>query len=173
MKLKNSLLVLAVLAASATAASAAQETPSVYVEANAGISRVSLIGDVAKHKPSLGLTFGTQIDKTFGVEVSYTSFGSRGGMDFDALSIAGTARTNLIPSVDVYGKLGIARTSAYAGVDGTNVGVHDTGFVLGAGVEWSVDKNISLRTGFDVYPKYAGGNVGSLVNVNVGMKYKF
>lgn len=177
MKLKTVLAATALCAAAVVHAGPRMDLGP-YVLLEAGHSRQSGMASSQDEKTSSGLTFGVQLDRTWAVETSLKSFGDRvvatdGSTGrWDAVSMAAVARTPLSKDLDLVGKVGVARTSISARVRGMDAGVSDTGFVAGAGVDYKLDRNWTVRATYEVMPDFAGSNE-PLQNVSVGLKYRF
>lgn len=184
MKLKTVLTAAALCVVAATAS--AHQGPSAgprmdqgpYVLVDVGHSQQSGMTSAVDEKTSTGVTFGVQLDRTWAVESSLKSFGSRVVASdgttgrWDAVSVAAVARTPLTRDLDLLGKVGVSHSSISARVSGLDAGVSGTGFVVGAALDYKLDRNWTLRAAYEVMPDFAGTNE-PLHNVSVGMKYRF
>ncbi len=97
-----------------------------YLKIGAGQSRYSFAGD-SESKTGWLLAYGAALDKTWGIEGGYVTFGRLGGLEdlqgnpltvqTRALYLAGTASIPLGQSFSLYGKLGAAAKRFSGGGD--------------------------------------------------------
>ena len=113
---------------------------------------------------------GYQIDPIWGVELAYNNLDHRSGTDTENLTLAGTGTLALNPTWSLLGKVGIAANRS----DGSDFGNHSD-LMLGAGVAYSLNKNVSLRLEYEDFGKLGNNNAGnsSAHNVALSLKYGF
>lgn len=126
-----------------------------------------------------GALVGYTIDKQWAVEGSYNSLGSDSIVKVSSMAATGVFSYPIKDQIKAIGKIGLASVSSEVTIPqicgfGTCFGggtstVSKSGLTYGIGGEYAVDKQISVRAGFDVYAM-DGGNLNSLY---VGGIYNF
>ena len=161
-------------------AHAADKEQGFYMGADVGRAKQNLIaGNLSsdRNATSLNLYGGYQIDKHFAVELGYADLGKAKIGDTSAktkaLNADLLASTALTPELSVYGRLGAARYDR--NLAGSSE--HSVGFKLGAGMEYKLSEQLSLRgevTRYNNLPTAAGlGYERTANNVSAGLKYRF
>ncbi len=174
----KSLLAAAALCAVVSAHAGPRMDLGPYILTEVGHSHQSAMPSASDEATSMGVTLGVQLDRHFAVETSMQSLGKRalgdGGTKarWEAVSVSAVGRMPLMQGLDAVGKLGVARTSVSERMAGVDAGIAHTGFVVGAGVDYSLNRNWTVRTMLDVMPDFAGSG-HAVQNVSVGLKYRF
>lgn len=172
----GSLIALATLSAHA-----ADKEQGFYMGADIGRAKQNLdAGNLSadRNANSLNLYGGYQIDKHFAVELGYADLGKAKIGDSSArtkaLNADLLASTALTPELSAYGRLGAAR---YDRDLSTGNADHTMGFKIGAGLEYKLSEQLSLRgevTRYNNLPTAAGQGFGRTANnVSAGLKYRF
>lgn len=162
-------------------AHAADKEQGFYMGADIGRAKQNLSAGSQtsdRNTSSLNLYGGYQIDKTFAVELGYADLGKAKIGDASAktkvLNADLLASTALTQDLSLYGRLGAAR---YDRDFSTGSGDHTVGFKLGAGLEYKLSEQLSLRgevTRYNNLPTADGQGFGRTANnVSAGVKYKF
>lgn len=163
--------------ASLTATAAFAQAPSHYVGVNVGVSDQNGIATNEATKGSIGVTVGAAVNPNFSVEASYQDFGRRdfglGKMGFSATSVAGVVAVPFNKEFSFIGKMGVAHTAIAQSVGGgAYAALTKTALMAGVGVDFRIDKSMTIRGMVDVYPDFAGSDE-SLTNISVGVNYAF
>lgn len=200
------------LAASSGFASAqsASSKPGWYAGLDLGRSRLGVNGSdidgalanqgalgsssIDQSDTSYGINGGFRFNRNFAVEAAWErlgdfSYSSNTGTDTidgkfkaSAVSLAGVGIYPLTPNWSIYGKAGIARTTAdleatsQTGTTAVSNSSHDgMGALFGAGVTYDVDGGVFTKLGWDHYAKVGDGSTGQgsidTYSVGVGMRF--
>jgi OmpA-OmpF porin, OOP family len=162
-------------------AHAADKEQGFYMGADVGRTKQNLSAGAQtsdRNSGSLNLYGGYQIDKHFAVELGYADLGKAKIGDTSAktkaLNADLLASTALTPELSVYGRLGAARYDRDFSTGGSD---HTMGFKLGAGLEYKLSEQLSLRgevTRYNNIPTADGQGFGRTANnVSAGLKYRF
>lgn len=162
-------------------AHAADKEQGFYMGADIGRAKQNLnAGSQSsdRNSNSLNLYGGYQIDKHFAVELGYADLGKAKIGDASAktkaLNADLLASTALTQDLSLYGRLGAARYDRDFSAGGSD---HTVGFKLGAGLEYKLSDQLSLRgevTRYNNLPTADGQGFGRTANnVSAGVKYKF
>jgi len=162
-------------------AHAADKEQGFYMGADIGRAKQNLnAGSQSsdRNSNSLNLYGGYQIDKHFAVELGYADLGKAKIGDASAktkaLNADLLASTALTQDLSLYGRLGAARYDRDFSTGGSD---HTVGFKLGAGLEYKLSDQLSLRgevTRYNNLPTADGQGFGRTANnVSAGVKYKF
>lgn len=162
-------------------AHAADKEQGFYMGADIGRAKQNLSdGGLSsdRNANSLNLYGGYKIDKNFAVELGYADLGKAKIGDASAktkaLNADLLASTALTQDLSLYGRLGAAR---YDRDFSTGSGDHTVGFKVGAGLEYKLSEQLSLRgevTRYNNLPTADGQGFGrSANNVSAGLKYRF
>ncbi|HLO94445.1 MAG TPA: outer membrane beta-barrel protein [Burkholderiaceae bacterium] len=162
-------------------AHAADKEQGFYMGADIGRAKQNLdAGNLSsdRNTNSLNLYGGYKIDKNFAVELGYADLGKAKIGDASAktkaLNADLLASTALTQDLSLYGRLGAAR---YDRDFSTGSGDHTVGFKVGAGLEYKLSEQLSLRgevTRYNNLPTADGQGFGrSANNVSAGLKYRF
>lgn len=141
-----------------------------YVSGSVGQSDIKGVeAELADHKDTaVSLAAGWQFHENVAVEVGYANTGKFDGAKTQALQTSLVGSYQVMPKVELFGKVGVARTQMK--VDGEKY--NKTSAVYGVGVGYEVAKNIKATTEFTQYSKFAGPD-DKLNIVSVGLKYQF
>jgi opacity protein-like surface antigen len=127
---------------------------------------------------SAQLFAGKMFDKNWGAEVGYVDTGPflRSGNDArtQALSLSIVRRAQVLPSVEVFGKLGAAYGRSDTSVMGNAAaGSPDTGFGLayGGGFSYNFSPRFSAKLEWDSYDMRVGG--GPVHSTSLGMQFRY
>lgn len=152
-------------------------TNDVYVGANIGHSNVRHLHGVQgvsvdNSDTSYGVFAGYQFHKNFAAELDYTKLGdfgtSFGDIKANSWDLSLVGNYPIYKNLSATARVGAAFTEAkFAGERNSH-----TTAVYGLGLEYAVNKNVSLSTGWNRYHNFADTNY-KLDNVSVGLKYKF
>jgi OOP family OmpA-OmpF porin len=130
------------------------------------------------HDRSAQLFAGKMFDKNWGAELGYVDTGRffRSGNDVRAqgLSLSVVRRAQLLPSVDVFGKLGASYGHADTSVMGNAAaGGPDTGFGLayGGGLSYNFSPRLSARIEWESYDLRAAG--GPVRSTSLGLQFRY
>lgn len=168
--MSKSILKLAAVAALSFASMSAAVAAPVYGILDVGAAHQTSAPDTIDHamRVSAGATVGVQATPTVSAEVSRQFLGNRSNAGMTeqarATSLSGLYSYKLTPEVVAVGKLGIAQTDVG--------GATNTNLVAGVGFDMPVNKKVSVRTMYEVYPHFAGSS-DSFQHLSVGAKYTF
>jgi OOP family OmpA-OmpF porin len=130
------------------------------------------------HDRSAQLFAGKMFDKNWGAEVGYVDTGRllRSGNDVRAqgLSLSVVRRAQLLPSVDVFGKLGASYGHSDTSVMGNAAaGAPDAGFGLayGGGLSYSFSPRLSAKLEWESYDLRAAG--GPVRSTSLGLQFRY
>lgn len=152
-----------------------------YVSADVGSSSQSGPSPAATKGRAAGLTLGYNINRQWAFETTVLDLGQRydtvpglGLINWtsQAASVSAVARVEIPHNLDLSAKLGIASTTIDIAGLGTTATVSGTGWVLGLGADYRLNRHWSVRTNFDIYPDFAG-STDPMTVVTVGLKYRF
>lgn len=152
----------------------------IYVGANVGHSNLRHFGgsdlgpgiSADNSDTSYGLYTGYQFHKNFSTELGYNKLGdystSNGDVRASSWNLSLVGRYDFTPRVAGTARLGVGFTNVKYEGDSHNKSTP----VYGLGLEYAVNKQVALTTGWDRYQNF--GDTGhKLDNFSVGMKYKF
>jgi OOP family OmpA-OmpF porin len=162
-------------------AHAADKDQGFYMGADIGRAKQNLSAGAMtsdRNANSLNLYGGYQLDKNFAVELGYADLGKAKIGDTSAktkaLNADLLARTALTQDLSLYGRLGAARYDRDFSAGGSD---HTVGFKVGAGLEYKLSEQLSLRgelTRYNNVPTADGQGFGRTANnVSAGVKYRF
>ncbi|MBU0621649.1 MAG: SEL1-like repeat protein [Gammaproteobacteria bacterium] len=140
------------------------------------------------NSPSFGLLAGYRFNSSFSMEAAYNllyrnanadSFisatypGTTATFDLTAISVAGQYRYGLSNNLSLLGNLGFHSSSfkVKSSGSGSTTG-NSSGLVLGAKVQYDLNRNIGIRGGFDTYSQ-SGGMTGRITEVGVAVVSRF
>lgn len=171
-----SLLALSAFASSAAFAQSASAA-GLYVTGNVGVADQNGLAASESAKASVGVAIGAKVSKDWSVEASYQDMGKRdfgaGDATFSATTLAAVGALPYSGDVSFLGKVGVARTAVDQKIGGGSyAAITKTNVMLGAGVDFQVDKNLTVRGMVDVYPDFAGSDE-TMTQFSIGMKYAF
>jgi OOP family OmpA-OmpF porin len=159
--------------------------------ANQGVAGSSSID---QSDTSFGINGGFRFNRNFAVEAAWQrlgdfSYSSNTGSDTvdgkfkaSAVSLAGVGIYPLTPSWSIYGKAGLARTSAdleahsQTGATAVSNSSHDgVGGLFGAGVTYDFEGGVFTKLGWDHYAKVGDSSTGQssidTYSIGVGMRF--
>lgn len=162
--MKKSLLVLALI--SMAAASQAQ----VYVQGNLGSANASESGGNSASSSSIGFGVGYQINANFAVDGLYQKLYKEPGIKSNAVSVRAIGIYPLNDKVSFNGKIGLGSTKFDDGVDAAKGSL-----TYGVGMDFAVNKQVSVGLDIDLYKTKANANWGAVkqTNVALNLKYRF
>ena len=114
---------------------------------------------------------GYQFDPVWGVELAYNNLDRNGGADIENLTLAGTGTLALDPNWSLLGKVGVAVNH----VNDSGFGSHSD-LMLGAGIAYSISKNLGLRLEYEDFGKLGANNNSGNSNAHnlaLSLKYGF
>ena len=128
---------------------------------------------------TLSVFAGYRINPIFSAEVAFRNYGmvhaSTASVRGKGWEIDGLASWPLIEQLSIFGKLGIKR--AVVKGDGTLSGTSETNYgpTYGLGLQFEINKNISLRGEWQAYPGIGGSSLpkGDLDTLSVGALWHF
>jgi len=161
---------------------------------DSGITNVSSGGTLDETDNSTKLTIGYELDDTYSVEGFYingfenrlsgdsnttwnNADGSADSMDEsnpitdekDAMGIAFVAKTNITNDFNVLGKIGYYKWNYKLSAAGSHLPSFDSNdkdMMYGIGAEYNIDKNVALRTEYEVFK---GGRTTALTDTDFDM----
>jgi uncharacterized protein len=137
---------------------------------------------------SLGLLAGYRINQNFGVEIAYNSLyrnanadnfisglypGTTATFGLTSISVAGQYTYDLGSNLYLLGNLGL-HSSSYkinSSGSGSRTG-SSSGLIMGAKVQYDLDKSFGIRGGFDTYFE-SGGITGNVTELGVAVITRF
>lgn len=169
------------IALASLSAHAADKEQGFYMGADIGRAKQNLSAGSQssdRNSSSMNLYGGYQIDKHFAVELGYADLGKAKIGDSSAKTKALNADllvgTALTPELSVYTRLGAARYDRDFSAGSSD---HTVGFKLGAGMEYKLSEQLSVRTELTRYnnlPTATGQGFGRTANnISAGVKYRF
>ncbi|HUR90047.1 MAG TPA: outer membrane beta-barrel protein [Ramlibacter sp.] len=127
---------------------------------------------------SAQLFAGTMFDKNWGAEVGYVDSGRvlrpMGDARTQGLSFTVVGRTQLLPSVGVFGKLGTAfgrSDTSVMGNSGTSGPEQGFGLAYGGGLSWDFSPRLSAKFEWDSYDLRMGN--GPVRSTSLGLQFKY
>ena len=198
------------LSSGLAAAQSTVAKPGFYAGLDLGRSRLGLSGgDIDGALANQGIASSTSSDtghtafdinagyrfnRNWGVEAAYTHFGEfnfnsttatdtlGGTYKANALSLAGLGYLPLTPNWSVYGKAGLARTSAdldVSSASGTtavsNQSHSGTSLLFGAGLQYDISSTYYAKAGWDHFNSVGGDMTGkgdiNVYTVGAGMRF--
>lgn len=171
-------VLVALLAVSASAAMAGPRSDTgPYISGSLSRATQPDIAPSDTTKSGGSVVLGMQVARDWAVEVGYNQLGSRslGGENWqwEALTLSTVGRLDLSQSLSLVGKLGIARTAINAPeAFSTHMGLSQTGYVYGVGLDYKISKAWTTRVMLEKYPQFAGSDT-DLHNASIGVQYKF
>jgi OOP family OmpA-OmpF porin len=210
MKQKAIAAFLLALSSGLASAQSASSKPGWYAGLDLGRSRLGVDGSdidgalanqgalgsssIDQSDTSYGISGGFRFNRNFAVEAAWEhlgdfSYSSNTGSDTidgrfraHALSLAGVGIYPLTPSWSIYGKAGLARTTAdleatsQTGATAVSNQSHDgVGALFGAGVTYDFPSGVFTKLGWDHYAKVGDGSTGqsSIDNYSLGVGMRF
>ncbi|QNM97997.1 porin family protein [Chitinimonas koreensis] len=163
MSMTKQTIALTALIAGLGAVPAMADTSGTYVFGQATHARET---DGAKNVGNgLGAGVGYRFNDNFAVEGGYTGLRDRhNGMADQSANVRGVAILPVTPKVDVFGKLGYARTGDTLGSGGKD------GLTAGVGASYALDQNWSIRADYD---RLKDRGDQKLNTYSAGVQYKF
>jgi outer membrane immunogenic protein len=151
------------------AVASAQETGG-YLGVDIAYSRAG-INTANNESTAYGAFAGYFATRNFAVELGYRELGDFGGLKADAISAAGLWLVPMNDRLDLYFKVGVARTDAQAGpLSSTR-----TAALVGAGFQYDLARSIFGRLAWERYPKVGGSSTGEgnvdLVGLGLGLRF--
>ena len=133
------------------AAPVVAEDMHMYIGANVGSAQIDRTGFDAS--TAFSVLAGHKFNSNFAAEVAYVNFGSvdlplGATVKSDAMSLSGVGSFPLNEQFSLFGKLGLASTTA----KGTgSPSESNTGVTYGVGAQFYFDRQVAIRAGWDMY----------------------
>jgi hypothetical protein len=152
-----------------------------YLSADVGSSSQSGPSPAATKARAAGLTLGYNINRQWALETTILDLGQRAetvpgfgllNWTSQAASVSAVARVELPHNLDLSAKLGVASTTIDIAGLGTTGTVSGTGWVLGLGADYRLNRHWSVKSNIDTYADFAG-STDPMTVVTVGLKYRF
>ncbi len=133
------------------------------------------VGALGTDRSSTGVKLfgGYQLTPNLGVEAGYVDFGkfdsAAGSLKADALYLDAVGRLPLVGPLSAIGRVGLVSGKT----DGLGGAGRDTNAKLGAGLEYAIDRNLSVRGEWERYRLDTGTGKANTDMYSIGVKYAF